>query len=77
MTEKEAREQVDVEVRSAIRAGHRKAGDIERELRASSAAKMLVKHRRPLNRVVDQSLQRLRRHGAIEFAPISREWKTR
>lgn len=77
MTEKEARETVDAEVVSLISNGFRTAGELTEELQTSKAAKVLVTHLRPLSRVVDQALQRLRRAEKIKFIADKREWVLR
>lgn len=75
MTEKQAREAVDAEVLDHIKGGHTRAADIERVLGFSAAAKALTTGLRPLSRVLDQSLQRLKRTSAIKWSNLRRQWE--
>lgn len=77
MTEKEAREKIDAEIRALIRKGVRTAGKFTEELQTYEAAKVLTRSARPLDRVVDQALQRMRRAGIVEFLAYKREWTLR
>lgn len=64
---KKHRDDLDAEVIALIHRGVTKAGDVEAALKSSTAAQALTTGLRSLARVVDQSLQRLRKAGAISF----------